>query len=345
MRAKLALALLAALALSVPAAVPAKGFTRVVLVASDGGWIEVRAKEPTIDGLLSRRGSVGQLRGGYLRLFFVGPGDFPANPGRYYPDRRCVALDWPTYETSCRRVNSTLVRLLRRAQALPRFRARPTVLAGITYLGSPDSAAVLLLKSPVELALARRGRASSPPSRCYSFAGVWRGPAAALRPRRFLVCADGAYAAGRRHPLGRGVFEWLRLNVGPSTPVRALASTASGLTVELPQAWSVLHRRLTPCTNPIERLTVTGRGALVMLQESLDPRRYIRRFSPRPRRFVLPGKPRFVACCAPPRGQGWFFNFRDQGRGFYTYVYLGQDGTRDEALAILDSLRVRPRHL
>ena len=49
-------------------------------------------------------------------------------------------------------------------------------------------------------------------------------------------------------------------------------STRSGLTVALPPGWRVIHERLTPCTNPIERLTVTGRGALVMLQESLDPR-------------------------------------------------------------------------
>jgi hypothetical protein len=53
-----------------------------VLVASDGRWVEARGNEPPIDGLLSRRGSVVRLRGGYLRLFFVGPGEFPANPAR-----------------------------------------------------------------------------------------------------------------------------------------------------------------------------------------------------------------------------------------------------------------------
>jgi len=119
--------------------------------------------------------------------------------------------------------------------------------------------------------------------------------------------------------------------------------TAAGLTVTLPSGWRVVHRRLTPCVNPIERLTVTGRGALVMLQESLDPRRYIRRFSPRPHRVALKGKPQPIACCAPTRRPGWFFNFRDRGRGFYVYVYLGQAGTRAEALAILNGLQVQPR--
>jgi hypothetical protein len=119
--------------------------------------------------------------------------------------------------------------------------------------------------------------------------------------------------------------------------------TTAGLTVTLPDGWRVVHRRLTPCVNPIERLTVTGGGALVMLQESLDPRHYIRRFSPRPRRFSLQGKPTPIACCAPNRRPGWFFDFRDRGRGFYVYVYLGRAGTRVEALAVLDSLRVQPR--
>jgi len=288
MRAKLALALLMVLALSVPASAPAKGFTRVVLVAADGRSVEVRAGESEIDGLLSRRGSVERLRGGYLRLFFVGPGDFPANPARYYPDPRCVALDWPTYERSCGRISPTLVRLLRRARTLSLFGTRPTVLARVTYLGSFTGLlkTAAALKSPVELALDSTGRAAPPPRRCYPFTGRWRGPAAALRPRRFLLCADGVYADHRLYPLGRGVWEWFRLNVGPPPAARATAETrsatysAAGLTVTLPPGWRVVHRRLTPCVNPIERLTLTRGGALVILQESLDPRRYIRRFSP-----------------------------------------------------------------
>lgn len=114
-----------------------------------------------------------------------------------------------------------------------------------------------------------------------------------------------------------------------------------GLSLRVPPGWDIVHRRLTPCVNPIERLTVAGRGALVMLQEALDPRRYIGRFAPRPRRSGLRAKPQPIACCAPSRRPGWFFNFREGGRGFY--VYLGGPATRSDALAILDSLRVRPR--
>jgi hypothetical protein len=87
--------------------------SRVVLVVADGRSVEVRGSEAEIDGLLSRRGSVKRIRGGYLRLFFVGPGDFPANPARYYPDQDCVALDWPGYETTCRGAGAASAGLLR----------------------------------------------------------------------------------------------------------------------------------------------------------------------------------------------------------------------------------------
>jgi hypothetical protein len=213
-RATIVLALLAVLTFGVPASGHAKGFTRVVLVGSDGRWVDVRAQESAIDGLLSRRGSVATPRGGHLRLFFVGSGDFPANPARYYPETRCVALDWPSYERTCRRVDP---RFLRPAHALPRFGTRPTVLVRVSYLGTAPRAANIaaLLRSPVELAVGRTARVASRPRRCFGFIGRWVGPAAAERPRRFFLCREGVYAAGRLHPLGRGVWEFLRLNVGP----------------------------------------------------------------------------------------------------------------------------------
>lgn len=218
-RGRLPLALIGALALSVPASAPAKGFTRVVLVGSDGRSADVRAQESEIDGLLTRRGALAPLRGGYLRLFFVGSGDFPANPARYYVKARCVALDWPTYETSCRRVSRTL---LRPAYVLTPFRTAPTVLVRVTYLGNfrGQLRTAGALRGPVELALDRTGRRAPQPRRCYPFTGRWRGPAAALRPRRFLLCAAGVYADRRLYPLRGGVWEWFQLNVGAPPPAR-----------------------------------------------------------------------------------------------------------------------------
>jgi hypothetical protein len=189
--------------------------TRVVLVSADGRAVEVRGSEAEIDGLLSRRGSVERTRGGYLRLFFAGPGDFPANPARYYPDRGCVALDWPTYERSCRRTDAASAGLLRPADELARFTARPTVLARIALPGIASGVVktVSALKGSVELALDRKGQREQQSRRCHSLAGSWRGPAAAHRPRQFLLCPGGVYAHGRLYPLGRGAWRWLELNV------------------------------------------------------------------------------------------------------------------------------------
>ena len=219
---KCVLALLGVLALSAPPSTSAKGFQKVVLVASDGRSVEVQASEAVIDRLLSRRGAVQRIRGGYLRLFFVGPGDFPANPARYYPAQHCVALDWPAYETSCRHVDATVWRLLVAAHALSRFGVPPTVLARVTYSGAFPGLlkTAQALTSPVELALDRRGRAAREPRACFPLSGRWRGPAASLRSRAFLLCAAGVYADHRLYPLRRGVWEWFRLNVG-SPPSRA----------------------------------------------------------------------------------------------------------------------------
>lgn len=124
-------------------------------------------------------------------------------------------------------------------------------------------------------------------------------------------------------------------------PNVSVAVSPSGLFVRVPPGWQVVHRKLTPCSNPVERLTVAGRGALVMLQERLPL--YAPGFKPRPSRFALTGKPSEMECCALAHRVGWMLSFRDRGRAFYAYVYLGREGTRREALGVLDSLDVRPR--
>jgi hypothetical protein len=204
----------AATALTLPAAASAKGFTRVVLVGSDGRSTAVQGSESAVAGLLSARGERESLAGGYVRLFFVGPGDFPAAPARYYPKRSCVALDWPSYETT-RRINGTGARLLRRGASLARFHVPPTVVARIRYRGVFRGAitTAAALKPEVELALDRPSRMSPRPEGCYAFAGVWRGTAARARPHRFLLCKAGIFAGGRLYPLDRGVWAWFRLNV------------------------------------------------------------------------------------------------------------------------------------
>lgn len=44
----------------------------------------------------------------------------------------------------------------------------------------------------------------------------------------------------------------------------------------MPSGWRLVDRRLTPCTNPIERITIAGRGAMVMVA-ALDSLRIVPR--------------------------------------------------------------------
>jgi hypothetical protein len=114
-----------------------------------------------------------------------------------------------------------------------------------------------------------------------------------------------------------------------------------GLSVVVPAGWKVVRKPISYCTNPVQRIALRGKAATVQIVESLGYG--AEGFPPRPRRFELLGAARWVPCCPPADGKGWFFPFRDGGRAFYAYVYLGASETRADALRILDSFRVRPR--
>jgi hypothetical protein len=62
----------------------------------------------------------------------------------------------------------------------------------------------------------------------------------------------------------------------------------------------------------------------------------IMRFPPRPARLALPPAAHPFECM----GTSWLVRFRDAGRAFQAHVY-GPPPRRRQALAILDSLRVR----
>lgn len=204
-----------------PGSVDAKGFTRLVVVGSDRRWLEMRGPEAVVTDWARRGATPEPVRGDYLRLFFTGSGDFPSNPGRYDPARRCLALDRPRVERTCLEVSPALAELLRPARRLSRFTVGPTVLRRLAYLGertfSRSIKSPAALRDPIELALDRTPRPlASTPRGCFELAGAWRGPAAASRPARFALCQEGVWARGRLYPLRRGVWDWFDLNLGPA---------------------------------------------------------------------------------------------------------------------------------
>jgi hypothetical protein len=125
----------------------------------------------------------------------------------------------------------------------------------------------------------------------------------------------------------------------------AAATTSSaraghGITIVLPQGWRLLHRQLSGCSDPVQRFAATSRKATVLVQEtSLGGR-----FPARPARFHLPPLASNIGgCCGMPNGRGAELLFRDHGRRFYAFVYLGhRSKDRSAVLQLLNSLRISP---
>lgn len=93
------------------------------------------------------------------------------------------------------------------------------------------------------------------------------------------------------------------------------------------------------CT-PATALRARGRdGGLVFMYENEGlNRRELERVPPRPRHLRLPRSSYLPYECM---GRSWRVDFRDGGRAFTAHVY-GPPARRRQALAILNSLRVRP---
>jgi hypothetical protein len=85
-----------------------------------------------------------------------------------------------------------------------------------------------------------------------------------------------------------------------------------------------------------------GSAALVLVLEDRavnPPNAYPARTS-----FRLPDKAsQFESCCNQPTGPGYEFLFRDQGRGFYAFVYASKRLEAEGAVAILNTLKVSRR--
>jgi hypothetical protein len=124
----------------------------------------------------------------------------------------------------------------------------------------------------------------------------------------------------------------------------------AGLTAVLPSGWRLVHQSITDCSDPAQRLVATTargkvgmrfrvppRAALVLLLETTSGR-----FPARPAEFRLPKRlGNMGGCCEIPNGPGAELLFRDHGRKFYAFVYVGtESAARPDVVALLNSLRV-----
>jgi hypothetical protein len=201
-----------ALALSSPAS--AKDIHSIVVVASDGRSITIGAEREVLGVMLYHPASVYNIRphramprGGFVKIYPVGPGGFPAIPGRFYPATRALCSGWnqAIAPSSCGRLAPPR-HLLAASRRLARFVGQPTVLVGL------DPGATANLLTAVELALDRfrLARPLQRPPSCLSFIASWRGSGAARQPIHICIGHRSVYARGRLYPAGPAIWQLAR---------------------------------------------------------------------------------------------------------------------------------------
>ena len=207
MRALLTLLVLAAIA---PSDAAAKGVTALVVVGADGRSSKIPPEGAVLSVMFYNPASVDHVkpkpatpRGGYVKIYPLGPGGFPAIPGRFYPSTRALCFSWSqrVAPSSCGRLGLPR-HLLATSRRLARFRARPTVLTALRPGGTVNLFAALQLAFD-------RYRASRParrPERCLPFVAGWVGPRASQRPPHICVFRRGVYGRGRIYPAGRAIW-------------------------------------------------------------------------------------------------------------------------------------------
>src|SRR5438874_11226444 len=84
-----------------PADAGAKGVATLVVVGSGGRSIGIEPERAVLAVMLYHPGSVynhrperAAPRGGYVKIYPLGPAGFPAIPGRFYPATRALCFGW-----------------------------------------------------------------------------------------------------------------------------------------------------------------------------------------------------------------------------------------------------------
>jgi hypothetical protein len=126
------------------------------------------------------------------------------------------------------------------------------------------------------------------------------------------------------------------VGVSASSSASGRADVGQGLSLSVPPGWRVSYHRFTPCSDPVERVSLIRGRQVLMIQERLDPVRA--ELSGRPARFNVQGKPSPMECCSIPGRSGWSLQFSDHGRAFYAYLFPGNSAVRP-LLRLLDTFR------
>ncbi len=202
----------------------------MAVAGSHGDSLLLRGRPQVID-LLFAATTRAHPRGGYVRLYPLGPDGFVGLPGRFYPATTAVCLGWDQSRPprDCRRAPASLASLLRPALRLSRFDRGVTTVGRLTNprLGRPG---LLQLEVVFELAFdrSRLARSVRRPAACLPFVVKWSGPAARLRPSHTCLSPRGLYARGRLYPLGPAPWRLARANLRTQVGT-AIASVASAI--------------------------------------------------------------------------------------------------------------------
>jgi hypothetical protein len=184
--------------------------TALVVVGADGCSIRIEPEQAVLSVMFYNPASVYNVkpkgataRGGYVKLYPVGPGGFPAIPGRFYPTTRALCFSWNQASTpsTCGRLGVPR-HLLAASRRVALFRARLTVLATLR----PGATVNLVAALQLAFDRYRASRLGSRPGRCLPFFATWSGPRAAQRPSHICVWRRGVYAQGRIYPAGRAIW-------------------------------------------------------------------------------------------------------------------------------------------
>jgi hypothetical protein len=203
---------LIALTAASPAA--AKDVESLVVVGADGRSVTLEPEREVLGVMLYHPASVYNVRprraaprGGYVKIYPLGPGGMPAMHGRFrfYPATSALCFGWnqalPPRE--CGRLGPPR-RLIAASRRVALFYGTPPFLALLKPRGNDNLFAAL------ELAFDRyrSARTVPRPARCLRFTAEWYGPRSVQRPTSLCVSRRGVYARGRLYPAGSAVW-WL----------------------------------------------------------------------------------------------------------------------------------------